>query len=233
MIKVENAYFRWNKNGPLILHIPKFRIRCGEQIFIKGPSGSGKTTLLNLLGGVSIPETGMISIMNTNMSTLGSAGRDAFRAEHIGYIFQMFNLIPYLTLIENVTLPCRFSVARRQRVLSQAKTLEEEAKRILSGLGLDITTLASQSVSQLSIGQQQRVAAARSIIGSPELVIADEPTSSLDRDVRSSFLDLLFREVRNAKTTLIFVSHDSSLESHFDRTVSLNELNQVRQQGSQ
>ena len=231
MIKVENAYFRWNKNGPLILHIPKFRIRCGEQIFIKGPSGSGKTTLLNLLGGVSIPETGMISVMNTNMSTLGSAGRDAFRAEHIGYIFQMFNLIPYLTLIENVTLPCRFSVARRQRVLSQAKTLEEEAKRILSGLGLDITTLASQSVSQLSIGQQQRVAAARSIIGSPELVIADEPTSSLDRDVRSSFLDLLFREVRNAKTTLIFVSHDSSLESHFDRTVSLNELNQVRQQG--
>ena len=231
MIKVENAYFRWNKNGPLILHIPKFRIRCGEQIFIKGPSGSGKTTLLNLLGGVSIPETGMISVMNTNMSTLGSAGRDAFRAEHIGYIFQMFNLIPYLTLIENVTLPCRFSVARRQRVLSQAKTLEDEAERILSGLGLDVTTLSSQSVSQLSIGQQQRVAAARSIIGSPELVIADEPTSSLDRDVTSSFLDLLFREVRNTKATLIFVSHDSSLESHFDRTVSLNELNQVRQQG--
>jgi len=231
MIKVENAYFRWNKNGPLILHIPEFRIRCGEQIFIKGPSGSGKTTLLNLLGGVSIPETGMISVMNTNMSTLGSAGRDAFRAEHIGYIFQMFNLIPYLTLIENVTLPCRFSVARRQRVLSQAKTLEDEAERILSGLGLDVTTLSSQSVSQLSIGQQQRVAAARSIIGSPELVIADEPTSSLDRDVTSSFLDLLFREVRNTKATLIFVSHDSSLESHFDRTVSLNELNQVRQQG--
>ena len=231
MIKVENAYFRWNKKGPLILHIPEFRIRCGEQIFIKGPSGSGKTTLLNLLGGVSIPETGMISIMNTNMSTLGSAGRDAFRAEHIGYIFQMFNLIPYLSLIENVTLPCRFSVARRQRVLSKAKTLEEEARRILSGLGLDAAKLASQSVSQLSIGQQQRVAAARSIIGSPELVIADEPTSSLDRDVRGSFLDLLFREVRNTKTTLVFVSHDSSLESHFNRTVSLNELNQVRQQG--
>ncbi len=231
MIKVENAYFKWNKNGPLILHIPEFRIRCGEKIFIKGPSGSGKTTLLNLLGGVSIPETGMVSIMNTNMSTLGSAGRDAFRAEHIGYIFQMFNLIPYLTLIENVTLPCRFSAARRQRVLSKAKTLEEEAKRILSGLGLDVTKLASQSVSQLSIGQQQRVAAARSIIGSPELIIADEPTSSLDRDVRSSFLDLLFREVRDTKTTLIFVSHDSSLESHFNRTVSLNDLNQVRLQG--
>jgi putative ABC transport system ATP-binding protein len=116
-------------------------------------------------------------------------------------------------------------------VLSQSKTLEEEAKRILSGLGLDVTTIASQPASQLSIGQQQRVAAARAIIGSPELVIADEPTSSLDADVRSSFLDLLFREVRDAGITLVFVSHDSSLESFFDRTVSLTELNQAGQLG--
>jgi putative ABC transport system ATP-binding protein len=230
MIKVENAYFRWNKKDPLLLHIPKFRVRCGEKVFIKGPSGSGKTTFLNLLGGVSIPETGVVSIMGTNMSTLGSADRDAFRAEHIGYIFQMFNLVPYLSIIENVTLPCRFSATRRQRVLTQAKTLEEEAKRILSSLELDVTTIASQPVSQLSIGQQQRVAAARSIIGSPELVIADEPTSSLDMDVRTSFLELLFSEVRDTKTTLIFVSHDSSLEGVFDKTVSLNELNQADQQ---
>jgi putative ABC transport system ATP-binding protein len=231
MIKVENAYFRWNKNDPILLHIPEFRVRCGERVFIKGPSGSGKTTFLNLLGGVSIPENGTISIMDTNMSALGGAGRDAFRAEHIGFIFQMFNLIPYLSLIENVTLSCKFSPSRRQRVLSQAESLEEEAKRILSGLGLDVTKLASRSVSQLSIGQQQRVAAARSIIGSPELVIADEPTSSLDADVKSSFLDLLFREVRDAGVTLIFVSHDSSLESFFDRTVSLTDLNQVGQRG--
>ena len=230
MIKVENAYFRWNKNDPLLLHIPKFRVRCGERVFIKGPSGSGKTTFLNLLGGVSIPETGLVSIMGSNMSALGSAGRDAFRAEHIGFIFQMFNLIPYLSIIENVTLPCRFSATRRRRVLTQAKTLEDEAKRILTGLELDVTLIASQPVSQLSIGQQQRVAAARSIIGSPELVIADEPTSSLDIDVRTSFLELLFREVSDTETTLIFVSHDSSLESVFDRTVSLSELNQAGQQ---
>lgn len=229
MIKVENACFRWNKNDPLLLHIPKFRVSCGERVFIRGPSGSGKTTFLNLLGGVSIPETGEVSIMGTNMSALSSAGRDSFRAEHIGYIFQMFNLIPYLSVIENVTLPCRFSATRRQRVLSQAKTLEGEAKRILSGLELDVTSIASQPVSHLSIGQQQRVAAARSIIGSPELVIADEPTSSLDKDVRTSFLELLFREVRDTKITLIFVSHDSSLEGTFDRTVSLNELNQAEQ----
>ena len=142
MIKVENAYFRWNENDPLLLHIPEFRVRCGERIFIKGPSGSGKTTFLNLLGGVSVPETGIVSIMGTNMSALGSAGRDAFRAEHIGYIFQMFNLIPYLSIIENVTLPCRFSATRRQRVLSKAKTLEEEANRILSSLELDVTTVS-------------------------------------------------------------------------------------------
>ena len=151
--------------------------------------------------------------MSTNLFELGSAERDAFRADHIGYIFQMFNLIPYLSLIENVTLPCRFSTKRRQRALSQASTIEEEAKRILSALKLDLTTTISQPVSQLSIGQQQRVAAARSIIGSPELIIADEPTSSLDLDVRGSFLDLLFQEVCNTKITLIFVSHDSYLES--------------------
>jgi putative ABC transport system ATP-binding protein len=230
MINVENAYFRWNKKDPLLLHIPKFRVKCGEKVFIKGPSGSGKTTFLNLLGGISVPEMGMISIMNTNISALGSTGRDAFRAKHIGYIFQMFNLIPYLSLIDNVTLPCHFSTRRRQRALSKAKTLEDEAKRILSALELDITTIASQPVSQLSIGQQQRVAAARSIIGSPELIIADEPTSSLDRDVRGSFLELLFREVRDTKITLVFVSHDSNLESNFDRTVSLTELNQAERQ---
>ena len=213
MIKLENTCFRWKKDDPILLQIPKFRVKCGERVFIKGPSGSGKTTLLNLLGGVSIPETGSISVMSTNLFELGSAERDAFRADHIGYIFQMFNLIPYLSLIENVTLPCRFSTKRRQRALSQASTIEEEAKRILSALKLDLTTTISQPVSQLSIGQQQRVAAARSIIGSPELIIADEPTSSLDLDVRGSFLDLLFQEVCNTKITLIFVSHDSYLES--------------------
>ena len=231
MIKLENASFRWKKDEPVFLHIPEFRVKCGERLFIKGPSGSGKTTFLNLLGGFSIPETGVVSIMDTNISELDSAERDVFRANHIGFIFQMFNLIPYLSLLENITLPCQFSSKRRQRALLQSNTLEEEAERILSGLELDLATISSLSVSELSIGQQQRVAAARSIIGSPELVIADEPTSSLDTNVRNSFLDLLFREVNNTNITLIFVSHDSGLESAFDRTVLLSELNQAELQG--
>lgn len=231
MIKLEKAYFRWKKNDPILLKIPNFRVKCGERVFIKGPSGSGKTTLLNLLGGVSIPESGIVSIMDTNLSDLDSSARDTFRADHIGYIFQMFNLIPYLSLIENVKLPCRFSQKRRQRALLQSSTIEEEAKRILSGLELDSPRILSQPVSQLSMGQQQRVAAARSIIGAPELLIADEPTSSLDSEVRDSFFDLLFREVHDTNITLIFVSHDSSLENFFDRTVLLAELNQAGQKG--
>lgn len=227
MIRVTDARFRWRPKDPLVLDIPELTVESGERIFIKGPSGSGKTTLLNLLGGVAVPESGEVSIMDVDMTALGGARRDAFRADHIGFIFQMFNLVPYLSLIDNVVLPCWFSTLRRKRVLDRADSLEEEARRILGHMRLDVDALVSRSVSRLSMGQQQRVAAARSLIGSPELVIADEPTSSLDADVRESFLDLLFREVSEVGSALIFVSHDSSLEGAFDRTISLTDINQA------
>ena len=230
MIRLTNARFRWRPVDPLVLDIPELTVESGERVFIKGPSGSGKTTLLNLLGGVAVPESGGVSIMNVDLTVLSGARRDAFRADHIGFIFQMFNLIPYLSLIDNVVLPCRFSSLRRERVLDHAGSLEEEAWRILAHMRLDVDALASRPVSRLSMGQQQRVAAARSLIGSPELVIADEPTSSLDADVRKSFLDLLFREVSKVGSALIFVSHDSSLESAFDRTIPLADINQVGRQ---
>ncbi len=232
MIRVTDVRFRWRKQDPLVLDIPEFEVGLGERVFIKGPSGSGKTTLLNLLGGVAVPESGKVSIMDTDMAAMSGARRDVFRADHIGFIFQMFNLVPYLSLIDNVILPCWFSALRRQRVLARSDSLEAEARRILGQMDLDVDALASRSVSRLSIGQQQRVAAARSIIGSPELVIADEPTSSLDTDVRKSFLDLLFREVSEAGSVLLFVSHDSSLESAFDRTIPLAEINRAGPQGA-
>ena len=227
MLHVSNIRYRWHQQGPLILDIPDFKVGKGERVFLKGPSGSGKTTLLNLLGGVAVPESGRISIMDSDISAFGGARRDAFRADHIGFIFQMFNLLPYLSLIDNVTLPCHFSKVRRQRALQRSSSIEEEARRILFHMKLDIDELSARSVSRLSMGQQQRVAAARSLIGSPELVIADEPTSSLDAGVRTSFLNLLFQEIRDSSSSLLFVSHDASLEDAFDRTVPLTEINRI------
>ncbi len=231
MIRVSDVRFRWRRQDPLVLDIPTLEVGAGERVFIKGPSGSGKTTLLNLLGGVAVPESGTVSIHDTEISALGGSVRDAFRADHVGFIFQMFNLVPYLSLIDNVVLPCRFSSFRRQRALSRAGTVEGEARRILGHMKLDVEALASRSVSRLSMGQQQRVAAARSLIGAPELVIADEPTSSLDADVRRSFLELLFSEIRDAGSTLLFVSHDSGLEATFGRTIPLADINRAAFQG--
>lgn len=227
MINVSDLRFRWQQQGPLILDIPAFRIEKGERVFLKGPSGSGKTTLLNLLGGVAVPGSGKVTILDTEISALGGVRRDAFRADHIGFIFQMFNLVPYLSLIDNVTLPCGFSKIRRQRALERSATLEQEARRILQHMKLDVDELASRPVARLSMGQQQRVAAARSLIGSPELIIADEPTSSLDADVRASFINLLFHEVRESGSSLLFVSHDASLENVFDRAIPLADINRT------
>ena len=228
MIRVSDLRFRWRREDPLVLDIAHLEVAEGERVFIKGPSGSGKTTLLNLLGGVAVAEAGAVSIVDTEIAALSGAQRDTFRADHIGFIFQMFNLVPYLSLIDNVTLPCLFSAARHRRALQRAPTLEAEASRLLGQMELDVDALATRSVARLSMGQQQRVAAARSLIGAPALIIADEPTSSIDTDLRRAFLDLLFREVAGAGSTLIFVSHDPSLEAAFDRTITLPEINRAQ-----
>lgn len=231
MVKMEGVRFRWRPDLPLVLDIPRLEAVKGERIFVKGPSGSGKTTLLNLLGGVIVPETGTVAIGGEDIARLNGGKRDSFRADHVGFIFQMFNLIPYLPLIENIVLPCRFSSARRRRIAERDGTVEDEARRILRHLEIDPDAFASRPVAELSMGQQQRVAAARALIGAPELVIADEPTSALDADTRRAFLDLLFREVADAGATLIFVSHDGALESAFDRSLALVDLNRAGHAG--
>jgi len=147
----------------------------------------------------------------------------AFRADHIGYIFQNFNLLPYLTPLENVCLGCQFSKKRQQHVLSQVDNLESEAARLLNALGLE-AHFHNQNVATLSIGQQQRVAAARAFIGSPELIIADEPTSALDTQNRESFIKLLFEQAKKSNSTLVFVSHDETLKPLFSRTIDLVSL---------
>jgi putative ABC transport system ATP-binding protein len=226
IIDVRDLSFSWAPGAPTVLSIEALQIAAGECVFIKGPSGSGKSTLLSLLAGVTTAAVGSVNVMGQAMEKLGSVQRDHFRADHIGYIFQMFNLIPYLSMVENVVLPCRFSNRRRDRALARTKDLETEARRLLGDLDMDQPDLHQRAVTALSVGQQQRVAAARALMGAPELLIADEPTSSLDADRRERFVKLLFGECREMGTTLIFVSHDASLEHLFDRTVDLAEINQ-------
>lgn len=227
VIDIADLEFRWRPDAPLVLSIDAFEVTKGECLFIKGPSGSGKSTLLSLLSGVTTATTGSVKVMDQDLQRLGSAQRDHFRADHIGYIFQMFNLIPYLSVVDNVMLPCRFSAQRRANALQRGSDLEAEAKRLLQHLDMDHPDLHQRAVTTLSVGQQQRVAAARALMGSPELLIADEPTSSLDADRRESFVRLLFKECRESGATLIFVSHDASLEGLFDRSVDLAEINRA------
>src|SRR5256885_2091431 len=179
VVQLSAVRFSWSVAGPPVLAIDALQLARGERMFLRGPSGSGKSTLLSLVAGVITPREGTVSLLGRETSTLTGAQRDRFRADHVGYIFQMFNLIPYLSVIENVWLPCRFSERRRAHVLASETSVEAEAARLLGELDLDGDTL-HRPVTKLSVGQQQRVAAARALIGAPELVIADEPTSALD-----------------------------------------------------
>ncbi len=198
-------------------------ISATERVFVHGPSGSGKSSLLNLLAGVVVPRRGSLRVLGTELPRLVGAARDAFRADHFGIVFQMFNLIPYLSVVENVALPCRFS-RRRRRHVDERGGVVREAQRLLAHLDLAAEARAGRAVTRLSVGQQQRVAAARALIGRPDIVLADEPTSALDADRREAFLQLLFRECQSEGATLLFVSHDRSLEKLFDRTLALADL---------
>ncbi|WP_020406719.1 ABC transporter ATP-binding protein [Hahella ganghwensis] len=227
LLFLENLRYRWAGSSKDVLDIGRFSVSRGERVFLQGVSGSGKTTLLNLLGGVITPDSGVVSILDTDLTKLGHAARDTFRADHIGFVFQQFNLIPYLSLIDNVTLPCRFSKTRRNRITAKGTTPADEATRLLSQLGLNEEARSSRSVTALSVGQQQRVAVARAMIGSPELIIADEPTSALDVQARFAFLDLLFHEVEASNATLLFVSHDPALQKRFERSVRMVDINRA------
>lgn len=222
-IELLDLRFRWRRDMPLTLSIPEFTVFCGERLFVAGPSGSGKSTLLSLLAGVILPEAGEVRILGQNLAELGAAARDRFRADRIGFIFQMFNLIPYLSVIENATLPCRFSARRHDNAVRRSGSPEAEAKRLLAHLDIGQDDLLHRRASELSVGQQQRVAAARALMGAPEILIADEPTSSLDADRREAFIRLLLGECADQGTTLVFVSHDHSLEKLFDRVFRLPE----------
>ena len=225
-IRMQDVRFAWRAGAPDIIAIEDLSVANGERLFIAGPSGSGKRTLLSILGGVLVPRSGNVEVIGNDLAAMSGWQRDRFRADHIGFVFQMFNLVPYLSVVDNVTLPCRFSRCRRERAETRSSSVDTDARRLLSKLEID-DSLLSCPVVELSIGQQQRVAVARALIGSPEIVIADEPTSALDEGTRERFLELLFAECEAEGTTLLFVSHDSRLARLFGRRIVLSEVNKV------
>ena len=224
-VSVEDVRFAWHAGGPDVICVDRFQVHRAERLFVEGPSGSGKSTLLSLLGGVAQPRSGSIRILDTDVGRLRGGRRDRFRADHIGFVFQLFNLVPYLSILDNVILPCRFSKRRMQRARERDGSVTSAAKRLLEHLELGAADLLCRRVTDLSIGQQQRVAVARALIGSPEIIIADEPTSALDEGTRERFLELLFSECAQAETTLLFVSYDMRLGARFDRRVQLGAIN--------
>ena len=220
VIELNNLRYRWQGQSQDTLAIAELQVAQGKHLFIRGASGSGKTTLLNLLAGILKPASGSLTLLGQALHNMNPAARDRFRADHMGVIFQQFNLLPYLSVRENVQLPCHFSARRKQR----AGDVGGATERLLEHLGLD-RSLWQRAVTELSVGQQQRVAVARALIGSPEILIADEPTSALDTDTRDGFLELLFREAQVQGSTIIFVSHDPHIASHFPRVVDLSSVN--------
>ncbi len=227
VLNIRNLQFCWPSGQRDVLDLEALSVDVGERVFLQGQSGAGKTTLLGLIAGINHSGRGQIEVLGRSMSAMRQRQRDQFRADHIGFIFQLFNLVPYLSVLDNVTLACRFSKSRRQRAEQQSGSLNEEARRLLDHLCLDVSALAHKPAAELSVGQQQRVAAARALIGSPELLIADEPTSALDADAAQVFLDLLMSECEAAGSSVLFVSHDVSLQAHFDRTVQLARINRA------
>jgi len=219
MINISTCQFKYDKD--IVVDINSLQIKEGEHLFLHGKSGSGKSTFLNLLCGILEPTYGEIEVLGTILGSLNAPAKDRFRADNYGTIFQQFNLLPYLSVEENISLACEFSAVKT----SHAKNIKEEIGSLLDALELsvDVTTPAMN----LSVGQQQRVAVARALIGKPKIIIADEPTSALDNDTKQSFMKLLFRQVEAQNSTLIFVSHDKSLSSRFNTVYDFSDINRA------
>ena len=216
-ISISKLLYTWPGAGAPTLDIPEFQVEQGEAVFLRGSSGSGKSTLLGLLAGTLTVQSGSIQILGTEFASLGSGKRDRFRAEHIGIVFQQFNLIPFLTVAGNLRLAARFAK-------NPKRDIDARAKELLQALRLE-TSLLDRQADQLSVGQQQRVAIARALINEPEVLLADEPTSALDSEARDSFMSLLMSVHEVSNSSMIFASHDAALASYFDREIELADLN--------
>ncbi len=210
-------------NTGFSLHVPELSVAKGESVLLLGESGSGKSTLLSLICGTILPSSGTVQIAAQDITTLSAGQRDKFRAEQIGVIFQQFNLLPFGTVGDNILLPLRFAPERRKR----AQDPTAKAAHLCTALGLPSDVLTAKATA-LSVGQQQRVAVARALIGQPPIIVADEPISALDANSQAAFLDLLFAQTAENDAALLMVSHDPRLGERFDRVFQMEDVAQIQ-----
>lgn len=225
LISLQNVAFRYPGADHDALRIDNWQVPVGQSTFIQGKSGTGKSTLLNLLAGVYKAQSGKVEVLGQDFDKLSSSKLDTFRANHIGVVFQQMNLVPYLTVLENIQLAGHFASNNKQ-----ANKLDVE--QLLQSLHLNPELISRQAM-DLSLGQQQRVAIARALINKPEIIIADEPTSALDFDARDAFIDEMLATAKQHGCSILFVSHDLSLATKFDQVVKLESLNLAHNRGGQ
>jgi putative ABC transport system ATP-binding protein len=199
-----------------VLDIPRFEVAAGEQMVLVGSSGSGKTTLLHIIAGISRPDSGRVHIDGLDITRLPEAGRDRFRAERIGYVFQTFNLLPGFSALENVTLGMTFGKGAADS--TRAMQLLER---------VNVARRSAHKPSQLSVGEQQRVAVARALANRPSLLLADEPTANIDRRHQQQIIDLLRETCDEEHVALVLVTHTLEVATQFDRVDRLEDINTV------
>lgn len=219
-VTIENLEFSYRGAGAFGLRIPSLKLDVGQSYLLLGASGSGKSTLLNLLAGTLRPHSGRLQLAGQDLTAIRAAQLDRFRGEHVGFVFQGLNLMPWLSARDNVVLGLAFAPQRRKRIFGP---VNDAAEKLLGSLNIDAAAAATPA-GELSIGQQQRVAAARALIGAPELILADEPSSALDEGNTETFFNLLMSGLDATRQTLLVVSHDTRLTPHFDHVLDVRDI---------
>jgi putative ABC transport system ATP-binding protein len=219
VIQISQLTHAWPGQRPLFL-IEALTVEQGKHLFIQGPSGCGKSTLLSLLAGVQAVQSGHCHVLGRDMTRLSAIERDRLRGEHMGVVFQQFNLLNYLDVKANVLVPTTMFTSRANAATQSWGSPLKQAMALSQQLGLG-EKLWHQPVHQLSVGQQQRVAAVRALMGAPQLIIADEPTSALDDAMQMEFLDLLLSTAERQNTSVVMVSHNARLAPRFDQVFEM------------
>ena len=214
MVETESLKFQYHESS-FHLSIPYFAVQAGEKVAVVGPSGSGKTTLLNLLAGILAPMEGSIKVGETAVSDLNDAGRREFRIRNIGFVFQDFELLDYLSILDNILHPYRITDALKL-------TGEVRQRAILLAEQMGVDSHIKKHPDELSQGEKQRAAICRAMLPQPKLILADEATGNLDPENKTRILDLLFAAVDDHGTTLLAVTHDHELLRRFDRVIDFN-----------